>query len=72
MLAWTLAHPNENFSPLDYIWTLDKQFLCYPGTCEDYSSNGYGILGFVLAAHYGAENWESFDWFMIFPDNFRN
>jgi hypothetical protein len=26
----------------------------------------------VLAAHYGADDWESFDWFLIFPEELRN
>jgi CubicO group peptidase (beta-lactamase class C family) len=71
MREWTAAHPNEDFSPLDYLHTLPKTFICTPGKCEDYSSNGYEILGFVLAAHYGANDWETFNWWMMFPDNFR-
>jgi hypothetical protein len=70
--AWTLANPSKDFSPLDYINTLPKKFLCTPGTCERYSSNGYEILGFVLASHYGADDWSSFDWWMMFPDNLRS
>ena len=72
MKAWTMAYQNKDFTPLDYIHTLNKKFICVPGTCEDYSSNGYEILGFVLAAHYGAEDWSSFDWWMMFPDNLRS
>lgn len=72
MTQWTLENPNKDFTPLDYIYALNKTFLCAPGTCEYYSSNGYEILGFVLAAHYGAEDWDSFNWWQIFPEDFRN
>lgn len=57
MTQWTINHPNEDFSPLDYLWSLNKTWMCEPGKCEYYSSNGYEILGFVLASHYGAEDW---------------
>jgi len=72
MTEWTIEHPNDNYSPLDYLHALNKTFMCAPGTCEFYSSNGYEILGFVLAAHYEAEDWDSFDWWKIFPENLRS
>ena len=33
MREWTLQHPNEDYSPYDYLHSLDKTFLCKPGTC---------------------------------------
>ena len=72
MKEWTVLNPGKDFTPLDYVHTLSKKFLCTPGTCEEYSSNGYEVLGFVLAAHYGADDWKSFDWWMMFPDNLKS
>ena len=61
MRTWTIQNPNKDFSPLDYLYTLNKTFLCDPGNCQQYSSNGYELLGFVLAAHSNATSWDTFD-----------
>lgn len=58
MLQWTLSHPNSDFSPLDYIHTLNKTWVCDPGTCEYYSSVGMSLLAFALAQHSGADSWD--------------
>ena len=49
MLAWTLAHPDEDFTPLDYLHNVNKTWVCEPGTCEYYSSIGISLLSFALA-----------------------
>ena len=41
MQAWTWSHPDEDFTPLDFIHTLNKTWLCKPGDCLAYSSNGF-------------------------------
>ena len=69
MIKWTLEHPGQDFTPFDYLHALNKTFLCNPGQCESYSSNGYSLLAFVSAAHYGAKNWDSFDQMKYFPDD---
>ena len=46
---WTWTHPDEDYTPLDYIYSLNKKFYCKPGTDLHYSSNGYELLGLVLA-----------------------
>ena len=61
MIQWTLEHPGQDFTPYDYLHALNKTFICNPGECEAYSSNGYSLLAFVSAAHYGAKNWDTFD-----------
>jgi CubicO group peptidase (beta-lactamase class C family) len=71
MTLWTLNHPNEDFSPLDYLHTMPKTLLCNPGDCEYYSSNGYEILGFILAQQANATSWETFDWWSTFPEGRR-
>ena len=49
MENWTYAHPDEDFSPLDYIWSVNKTWRAPPGTHDHYSSIGYELLGLVLA-----------------------
>ena len=34
MFKWTESHPDEDFTPYDYLHTLNKTFLCNPGECE--------------------------------------
>lgn len=58
---WTLTHPDEDITPLDYLYELNKTFECQPNTCLNYSSNGYSLLTFALANHYGADSWDTFD-----------
>lgn len=49
MLAWTLAHPDEDFTPIDYLYNVNKTWVCPPGNCEYYSSIGISLLSFALA-----------------------
>ena len=46
---WTIYHPDEDYSPLDYLYESNKTFYCTPGTCMVYSSIGFELLGLVLA-----------------------
>ena len=68
MLKWTIDHPDEDFTPWDYLYTLNKKFICNPGTCEYYSSDGYSLLAFVTAAHNNASSWDTFDQMNYFPE----
>ena len=61
MLEWTLSHPDEDFTPLDYIYTLNKTWVCQPGTCEYYSSVGISLLAYVVAQHAGASSYLDYD-----------
>jgi len=61
MLHWTLSNPNSDFSPLDYVYTLNKTWVCDPGTCEYYSSVGMSLLAFALAQHSGANSWDQYN-----------
>ena len=51
LMAMVLADPSRDISALDYIHLFDKGkfFVCNPGECERYSSNGFAILGLALA-----------------------
>ena len=46
---WTFTHPDDDITPLDYIHMLNKAFIWEPGAGLSYSSNGYELLGLVLA-----------------------
>ena len=49
MLHLTLEYPDRDISPLDYLYTLDKKWICDPGACEYYSSVGMELLAFAAA-----------------------
>lgn len=70
MLRWTLDNPDKDISPLDYLWQLDKKWICEPGTCEYYSSVGMSLLAFAAAQYYNASSWDTFDQFAAFPEGF--
>ena len=72
MRQWTFDHPDEDFTPYDYLHALDKTFLCNPGDCEHYSSDGYSLLAFVTAAHNGATSFDNFDQMNYFPDDLKS
>ena len=49
IFSWTIKNPDKDFSPLDYLYNLNKTFVCEPGTCEYYSSVGMSLLTFAAA-----------------------
>jgi CubicO group peptidase (beta-lactamase class C family) len=63
MMTMTMADPAREFTALDYIhmFEKDKFFLCDPGECERYSSNGFVLLGLALAEKSGATTWSDYD-----------
>ena len=70
MLLWTEKYPDKDFSPLDYLWALNKKWVCDPGACEYYSSVGMSLLTFAAAQYYNASAWDQFDQFEGFPQGF--
>ena len=40
-LNWTVNHPNDDWTPFDMLWAVDKDFVCEPGACGEYASPGY-------------------------------
>lgn len=42
---------------IQYPQTQKDAFTCDPGTCRAYSSTGYVLLGLVLTAHSGQDDW---------------
>ena len=59
--AWTLAHPNEDYLPMDFINALNKSWLFPPGQGSAYSSDGYVLLGMAIAAADGNATWQEMD-----------
>ena len=64
---------NEDITPYDYIhrWAI-KKFLFAPGTGGAYTSIGYELLGFLLAAVNNVTTWQSYDQKSIFPAELRS
>ena len=50
---WTLMNPDDDITPLDFLYTVDKTWHSLPGEIIRYSSVGYGLLGLALAQHAG-------------------
>ena len=51
IMTKTMEKPDREYTAIDYIhmFEKDKFFMCDPGTCEWYSSNGFVLLGLALA-----------------------
>ena len=71
MENWTIYHPNDDYTPFDYLYSLDKKFNCVPGKCLVYCSNGYGLLALVVAYHNGAKSWDDFNQMNYFPEDMQ-
>mmetsp|Transcript_27481 Transcript_27481/g.82172 ORF Transcript_27481/g.82172 Transcript_27481/m.82172 type:complete len:97 (-) Transcript_27481:633-923(-) len=59
--AWQLAHPTTDIDPLTILRQFVKPgFSCPPGTCGEYSSTNFVLLGMVLAGLKGraVRRWE--------------
>ena len=67
------ANWNEDITPYDYLhrWAV-KKFLFEPGTGGSYTSIGYEVLGFLLAAAHNVTSWQAFDQKSIFPAELRS
>jgi CubicO group peptidase (beta-lactamase class C family) len=61
LLNWTISNPDKDYLPIDYITNLPKKFLFPPGHGGCYSSDGFVLMGMVMAAVTGAKEWEAFD-----------
>ena len=69
LMQWTYAHPGRDYTPLDFIASVNKTAICDPGACGAYSSVGYEVLGLLLAWHSGARgSWSEFDQLSVLPD----
>jgi hypothetical protein len=58
---WTLANPDKDYLPMDFVSTLNKTFLFAPDEGGCYSSTGYVLMGMVLSALTDAPTWDQLD-----------
>ena len=73
MQEWTVANPHKDFTPIDFLYEVDKDFLCYPGQCSAYTSVGYMLLGLALSEHTapGTATQFSFDQMSVVPQGVK-
>ena len=67
----TLAYPDWDISPLDYLALNPTTFVCPPGTCSGYSSTGFMLLAMACANHANATGWEGLDQLSFLPPALR-
>ena len=66
--SWQLQHPHTDMDPALILNKFVKPgFTCPPGTCGEYSTTNYVLLGLVLAALNNATRWEDLDQIAILP-----
>ena len=67
---FTYSHPGATFSPIDALYAVARlganaTFICEPGTCSQYSSTNFEVLGLLLASFDPAANatadWSRYD-----------
>ena len=61
LFQWTLANPNSDFLPEQFLSTVDKSFAFQPGKGGLYSGTGYVMLGLILSAVQNASSWDQVD-----------
>merc|ERR1712232_320244 len=60
--SYQFDHPDTDLGPVDEIGFLSSpvDFDCTPGTCGEYSSTNYELLGLILAQQAGATSWDQY------------
>jgi len=67
----TINDPTFDVSPFDLLHRLNKSWVCPPGECGEYASTGFELLGLALAQITGAEQWQDYDQFSVFPKSVK-
>lgn len=59
---YQFAHPQEDLGPVKEMSFLfpSSGFSCEPGSCAEYSSSNYELLGLILAQQAGKKNWDEY------------
>ena len=57
----TLNDPTYDVTPFDLLHRLSKRFVCTPGTCGNYASPSYELLGLALVHVHNLSRWEDLD-----------
>lgn len=65
--TWTIENPDKDATPLGLIGALNKTFLFKPGSPEEaaYSSDGFVLLGMVLASVTDAPTYDKLDQMVV-------
>lgn len=61
LFEWTIAHPDDDYSPNLFISSVNKSFEFPPGKGGLYSGTGYVMLGMVLSAVQNVTRWDKVD-----------
>ena len=61
LFEWTLAHPNEDYTPQQFVDSVNKTFEFPPGQGGLYSGTGYVMLGMILSSLQNASSWDHLD-----------
>jgi len=72
--AYQFKYPAEDLGPFKELSFLPpgKTFVCEPGSCGEYSSSNYELLGLILAQQAGVESWADYTQSMNLPDAVLN
>jgi len=54
---FVMANPTYNIEPMEYIYQMNRTFVCFPGTCMYYSSINFILAGFALCQYYGIKDY---------------
>jgi len=60
-------YPNRDIGPLAILNMCPKTFTCDPGTCGEYSSTNFVILGLLLAKYANTTSWDAYHQNEVFP-----
>jgi CubicO group peptidase (beta-lactamase class C family) len=68
---YQLNHPHEDLGPVEELsfLTPGKSFNCEPGTCGEYSSTNYELLGLILAQDAGVDSWDAYSQVSGLPED---
>ena len=66
---FTFSHLNdgEYWTPYDILHQLNKAWVCAPGTCGEYASPGYVLLGLALAEVSNCSSWREYQQLSVIP-----
>eukprot|EP00039_Didymoeca_costata_P022153 m.3875 g.3875 ORF g.3875 m.3875 type:complete len:600 (-) comp2844_c0_seq1:3-1802(-) len=65
---WTIDHPNKDWTPFDMLHALNKTFVCDPGSCGQYASPGYELLGLALCQlNTSCKTWQDLNQMAVLP-----
>eukprot|EP00931_Biecheleriopsis_adriatica_P093710 TRINITY_DN6743_c0_g1_i1.p1 TRINITY_DN6743_c0_g1~~TRINITY_DN6743_c0_g1_i1.p1 ORF type:complete len:497 (-),score=69.75 TRINITY_DN6743_c0_g1_i1:169-1659(-) len=72
VFAWTVQHPDGDYTPIMYLESANKTLQCDPGSCTFYSGIGYVLLGYLLAEKLSVDGtWEGYNQMSVIPEQLR-